>query len=73
MQSSLLKVSLLKTPCNIQYKEKFIDKIEINGDLDRISKWGNSGYSFKWSRQWNPKFYNSLNISYSEYYNYQDD
>ena len=50
-----------------------IDKIEINGDLDRISKWGNSGYSFKWSRQWNPKFYNSLNISYSEYYNYQDD
>ena len=34
---------------------------------------GNSGYSFKWFRQWNPKFYNSLNISYSEYYNYQDD
>ena len=50
-----------------------IDKIEINGDLDRISRWGNSGYSFKWSRQWNPKFYNSFNVSFSEFYNYQDD
>jgi len=50
-----------------------IDRIEINGDLDRISRWGNSGYSFKWSRQWNPKFYNSFNVSFSEYYNYQDD
>ena len=50
-----------------------IDKIEILGDLDRISEWGNRGYSFKWSRQWNSRFYNTLNISYSEYYNYQDD
>ena len=50
-----------------------IDKIEINGDLDRISKWGNRGYSFKWSRQWSPKFYNTLNVAYSEFYNYQDD
>ena len=50
-----------------------IDKIEIIGDLDRISRWGNEGYSFKWSKQWNPKFYNSLNISYSKYYNFQDD
>ena len=50
-----------------------IDEIEIRGDLDRISRWGNNGYSFKWSRQWNPKFFNSLNISYSQYYNYQDD
>ncbi|MDG2341632.1 MAG: TonB-dependent receptor [Cytophagales bacterium] len=50
-----------------------IDRIEINGDLDRISRWGNSGYSFKWSRQWNPKFYNSFNVSFSEFYNYLDD
>ena len=50
-----------------------IDRIEIIGDLDRISRWGNEGYSFKWSRQWNPKFYNSLNVSYSKYYNHQDD
>ena len=50
-----------------------IDEIEIRGDLDRISRWGNDGYSLKWSRQWNPKFYNALNMSYSEYYNYQDD
>ena len=28
-----------------------IDEIEIRGDLDRISRWGNNGYSFKWSRQ----------------------
>jgi outer membrane receptor for ferrienterochelin and colicin len=50
-----------------------IDKIEIIGDLDRVSRWGNDGYSFKWSRQWNPKFYNSLNVSYSKYYNFRDD
>ena len=50
-----------------------IDEIEIRGDLDRISRWGNNGYSFKWSRQWNPKFFNTLNVSYSQYYNYQDD
>ena len=50
-----------------------IDEIEIRGDLDRISRWGNNGYSLKWSKQWNPKFFNSINMSYSEYYNYQDD
>ena len=50
-----------------------IDEIEIRGDLDRISRWGNNGYSLKWSKQWNPKFFNNINISYSEYYNYQDD
>ena len=50
-----------------------IDEIEIRGDLDRISRWGNNVYSFKWSRQWNPKFFNTLNVSYSQYYNYQDD
>ena len=56
-----------------RYPFILIDKIEILGDLDRISKWGNRGYSFKWSRQWNSRFYNTLNLSYSEYYNYQDD
>ena len=41
--------------------------------MDRISRWGNNGYSFKWSRQWNPKIFNTLNVSHSQYYNYQDD
>ena len=49
------------------------EKINILGDVSKISKWGNDGYGFKWSRQWNPKFYNVLNISYSEYFNNRDD
>ena len=49
------------------------ESINILGNISKISKWGNDGYGFKWSRQWNPKFYNTLNISYSEYFNNRDD
>ena len=39
------------------------------GKLETIDKtnWGNDGYSLKWSRQWNPKFYSKAIVSYSKY------
>jgi len=49
------------------------EKVNILGNVSKISKWGNDGYGFKWARQWNPKFYNTLNISYSEYFSNRDD
>ncbi len=30
--------------------------------------WGNLGTSFKWSRQWNPRFYSNLMGAYSHYF-----
>ncbi len=39
------------------------------GKLETIDKtnWGNDGYSLKWSRQFNPKFYSKAILSYSKY------
>lgn len=35
---------------------------------DEDTDWGNQGVSFKWSRQWNPKFYSNLMGAYSHYF-----
>jgi len=32
-----------------------------------VTKWGNTGTSFKWSRQWSPKIFNRVLASYSQY------
>ena len=35
---------------------------------DEDTDWGNQGVSFKWSRQWNPKFYSNFMGAYSHYF-----
>ena len=40
----------------------------IYNSRDEDTDWGNEGVSFKWSRQWNPKFYSNLMGAYSHYF-----
>ncbi len=40
----------------------------IANTRDEDTDWGNQGMSFKWSRQWNPKFYSNLMGAYSHYF-----
>ena len=40
----------------------------ITNIRDEDTDWGNQGMSFKWSRQWNPKFYSNLMGAYSHYF-----
>lgn len=47
--------------------DDFADRIIYNSS-DEATDWGNEGLSFKWSRQWNPKFYSNLMTAYSHYF-----
>ena len=40
----------------------------ITNDNIKDTDWGNEGISFKWSRQWNPKFYSNVMGAYSHYF-----
>ncbi|MDX1286423.1 MAG: TonB-dependent receptor, partial [Draconibacterium sp.] len=40
----------------------------IFNSRDEDTDWGNQGISFKWSRQWNPKFYSNFMGAYSHYF-----
>lgn len=37
-----------------------------------LTKWGNSGASLKWSRQWTPTFYSNTLVSQSDYFSLRD-
>lgn len=47
--------------------EQSISRATFN-TRDEDTDWGNEGLSFKWSRQWNPKFYSNLMGAYSHYF-----
>lgn len=40
----------------------------IESSIDELNEWGNRGASFKWSRQWNAKFYSNAMVAYSNYF-----
>lgn len=42
--------------------------ISFNAEITDLTKYGNLGSSFKWSRKWNQKFYGNTLVSYSRYY-----
>lgn len=42
--------------------------LRIELDVDDNSDWGNKGFSGKWSRQWNPKWYSNLLVASSNYF-----
>ncbi len=48
-------------------KENFPSRT-ITNSRDEDTDWGNQGLSFKWSRQWNPKFYSNIMGAYSHYF-----
>jgi hypothetical protein len=46
--------------------------IDFQSDISDLTKWGNTGTSLKWSRQWSPKLYSNSLISYSNYFSTRD-
>jgi ferric enterobactin receptor len=42
--------------------------ILIELDVNEKNNWGNKGYSGKWSRQWNSKWFSNLNLASSHYF-----
>ncbi len=44
----------------------------VNEREGTTSRWGNTGYSLKWSRVWNDRFYTNLVLAGSEYSNRHD-
>ncbi|MCG8322789.1 MAG: TonB-dependent receptor [Cytophagales bacterium] len=64
----------LNIDANRQYPELIEDPIthlgftvDVDWTVDDDSRWGNNGFSTRWGRQWNQKFYSNLNIGYSDY------
>ncbi|MEN8223157.1 MAG: TonB-dependent receptor [Acidobacteriota bacterium] len=46
--------------------------IDISGEYTDITKWGNTGLSLNWIRQWNDKFSSTLTLAYSKYFNHKE-
>nr|WP_298348602.1 TonB-dependent receptor [Runella sp.] len=44
----------------------------LNSNTSDVSRWGNLGSSFKWSRKWTDKLYSNSLLSYSNYYSNRD-
>ena len=40
----------------------------LNNQTTDLLNWGNWGSSFKWARQWNPRFYTNAVVAYSNYF-----
>lgn len=51
---------------------RFNGAVLIELDIDEQSDWGNQGYSGKWARQWNPKWYSNLLVASSNYFSEYD-
>ncbi len=48
------------------------ESTDISNNSTDLTKYGNIGSSFKWSRKWTDKFYGNTNVSYSNYYSKRD-
>ncbi|MGV8139086.1 MAG: carboxypeptidase-like regulatory domain-containing protein [Mangrovibacterium sp.] len=44
----------------------------LTTDIEDVLKWGNTGVSLRWARQWTPKYYLNLCLSLSDYFSYRD-
>lgn len=47
---------------------RFGGAVLVELEVDENSDWGNRGFSGKWSRQWNPKWYSNLLVAQSNYF-----
>ena len=60
----------------VEYNEINLERLGgallIDLEVDEKSDWGNKGFSGKWSRQWNPKWYSNLLIASSNYFSEYD-
>lgn len=48
------------------------DQPDIDFGITDLTKWGNSGASFKWSRRWGERFYSNALVGYSQYFSERD-
>lgn len=46
--------------------------MSVSSETNDLTKWGNTGVSFKWSRQWSPTFYSNTLVSQSNYFSLRD-
>ena len=46
--------------------------VSVSSDVNDLTKWGNTGVSLKWSRQWAPTFYSNTLVSQSNYFSLRD-
>ncbi len=46
--------------------------IDLSTTTTDVAKWGNTGASLKWSRNWTEKFYSNALLSYSNYFSDRD-
>jgi len=44
----------------------------MNLESNDLTDWGNTGASFRWSKNWNKKFYSNFLLGYSNYYSNRD-
>ena len=44
----------------------------VSSEVNDLTKWGNTGVSLKWSRQWTPTFYSNTLVSQSNYFSLRD-
>lgn len=49
--------------------EEMGHEMDMEGSITDLNKWGNTGSSFNWLRQWSDKFNTSLTGAYSRYFN----
>ena len=47
---------------------RFNGAVLLDLDIDETNDWGNRGFSGKWSRQWNPKWYSNFLVTSSNYF-----
>ena len=47
---------------------RFGGAVLVELEVDETNDWGNRGYSGKWSRQWNPKWYSNFLVASSNYF-----
>jgi hypothetical protein len=52
--------------------ERGIEIDSSNIDISDLTKWGNTGISTNWSREWNDAYLSSFTIAYSNYFNNRD-
>ncbi len=51
---------------------RFGGAVLLDLDIDETNDWGNRGFSGKWSRQWNPKWYSNFLVTSSNYFSEYD-
>lgn len=45
---------------------------QVSGEINNLSRWGNTGASFLWDRRWNDAFFSTLTLAHSRYFRDQD-